>query len=183
MSYITSESPFLLLVLVVLVATTQLYTTELFPSATFIHWCQNLAFTVCPCGRCVGSLVPAPSQNKLGCRLIGNEFLICKCRSKAVALFHTSRPIGVSRTTQDDKGEHCACHCNYGVEASCLDCFGARGVFGSLGSFWEKHSFVKATVCCFLSHIIITVCASSVSFLSRSQFVALVSKPCPRSHQ
>lgn len=37
MSYITSESPFLLLVLVVLVATTQLYTTELFPSATFIH--------------------------------------------------------------------------------------------------------------------------------------------------
>lgn len=37
MSYITSESPFLLLVLVVLVATTQLYTTELFPPATFIH--------------------------------------------------------------------------------------------------------------------------------------------------
>lgn len=132
MSYITSESPFLLLVLVVLVATTQLYTTELFPPATFIHWCQNLAFTVSPCGRCVGSLVPAPSQNKLGCRLIGNEFFICKWRSKAVALFHTSRPIGVSRTTQDDKGEHCACHCNYGVEASCLDCFGARGVYGSL---------------------------------------------------
>ncbi len=62
----------------------------------------------------------------------GKEFFICKWRSKAVALFHTSRPIGVSRTTQDDKGEHCACHCNYGVEASCLDCFGARGVYGSL---------------------------------------------------
>lgn len=108
---ITSEFPFLMLVMArKLVTTTQLYGNELFPSATFIHWCQNLAFMICPYGRCVCSLVPAPSQNELGCRLIGKEFFICKRRSKTGALFHASRPIGVSSVTQNDKSGHNTCH-------------------------------------------------------------------------
>lgn len=65
-SCITSEFPLLVLVVAQkLVTTAQLYSNELFPSATFIHQCQNLAFTVCPHGNCVSSLVSAASQNEL----------------------------------------------------------------------------------------------------------------------
>lgn len=73
---ITSEFPPLLLVVAQkLVTTTQLYSNEFFPSAAFIHQCQNSAFTVCPHGNCVNSLVPAAPQSDLGWRLIRVEFI------------------------------------------------------------------------------------------------------------
>lgn len=95
-----------------LVTTTQLYSNELFPSATFIHWCQNLAFTVCPHGKRVSSFVPPASQNYLGWRLIRRQFFICERRDKTVAQFHTSKHIGVRRITWNNKSEHHTCRWN-----------------------------------------------------------------------
>lgn len=114
MSCITSEFPVLVVVVArQLVTTTQLYSNELFPSATFIHRCQNLAFTVCPHGKRASSLVAAESQNDLGRRLIRMGFFIWEWRDKTIAHFHTSRHTGVSRITQNNNGEHRICRWNY----------------------------------------------------------------------
>lgn len=109
-SCITSEFPLLVLVVArKLVTTTQLYSNELFPSATFIHRCQDLAFTVCLHGKRVSSFVPPASQNDLGWRLIRRQFFICERRDKTVAQFHTSKHIGVRRITRNNKSEHHTC--------------------------------------------------------------------------
>lgn len=85
-SCITSEFPLLALVVSrKLVTATQLYSNELFPSATFIHQYQNLTFTVCPSGKHVSFLVPAASQNDLGWKLIRMKVFICEWRNKTVA--------------------------------------------------------------------------------------------------